>query len=215
MLRECIQGQRGDAPLEKQPFKKRFVMNNVVRNSLGSAVLLGLLTVGVNAANQPPGYIDFGKFAPGVSGNQFVEVNINGNLISMVSRVAQKEPQIADLLQGLQGIRVNVIGLTDENREEIEGRIKALRNQLDTQGWERIVTVQQPKEDVGVYLKTRGPEAVEGVVVTVLDNHKQAVFINVVGDIKPEKLALLGERFHIDPLKKVGRSFEKQPAEKE
>src|ERR1019366_1625970 len=110
-----------------------------------------------------------GKFSPGDSGSQFVEINVNSNLIAMVGRLAQKaEPDVAELLQGLHSIRVNVIGLNDENRADIETRIKAIRAQLDTQGWERIVAAQQKNEDVGVYLKTRGPDAVEGVVVMVL-----------------------------------------------
>jgi hypothetical protein len=33
--------------------------------------------------------------------------------------------------------------------------------------------------------------------------------VNIVGDIKPEQLALLGDKFHIDPLKKLGRPAEK------
>jgi hypothetical protein len=30
-----------------------------------------------------------------------------------------------------------------------------------------------------------------------------------VGDIKPEQLAMLGEKLHIDPLKKLGESIGK------
>jgi hypothetical protein len=186
-------------------------MKNFRRNSFGAALLLALTYLNVQAADPPPGYVDFGKLSPGDTGSQFVEVNINNNLIAMAARLAQKaEPDVAQLLQGLHSVRVNVIGLTDENREEFESRVKAIRSQLDNQGWERVVLAQQKKQDVGVYLKTRGPEAVEGVVVTVLDGHKQAVLINVVGDIKPEKLSLLGEHFHIDPLKKLGAAPAKQ-----
>jgi Domain of unknown function (DUF4252) len=192
------------------------IMRNFIRNSLGAAVLVALTHLTVQAANAPAGYVDFGKLSAGENGAQFVEVNVNSNLIAMVARLTQKsEPDVAELLQGLHSIRVNVIGLNDANRDEIQQRVKSIRSQLDNQGWERIVTAQQKKEDVGVYLKTRGPEAVEGVVVTVLDGRKEAVLINVVGDIKPEKLALLGERFNIDPLKKLGPITEKKAAEKE
>ena len=192
-------------------------MKNFTRNSLGVALLVALMQIGVQAAN-PAGYVDFGKLSPGDSGSQFVEVNVNSNLIAMVGRLAQKaEPDVAELLQGLHSIRVNVIGLNDENRADIETRIKAIRAQMDTQGWERIVAAQQKNEDVGVYLKTRGPDAVEGVVVMVLDGRKQAVLVNVVGDIKPEKLGMLGEKFNIDPLKKLGPAVNKKAdkAEKE
>ena len=53
-----------------------------------------------------------------------------------------------------------------------------------------------------------GSEAVEGLVVTVLEGKRQAVLVNVVGDIRPEKLALIGERFHIEPLKKISQAIE-------
>jgi hypothetical protein len=188
-------------------------MKHTVSYFLGLALLAALTQTVVHAAN-PAGYVDFGKFT--ATGGECVEVNVNSNLISMVAKLAQKaEPDVAGLVKGLQSIRVNVVGLNDENRAEIEDRVKAIRLQLDTGGWERVVSVQQKKEDVGIYLKTRGPDAVEGVVVTVLDGRKQAVLINIVGDIKPEQLGILGERFNIDPLKKFGRHLAKQQAEEE
>ncbi len=185
-------------------------MKPFIRYSLALAVLLALPPLTLRAAN-PAGYVDFGKLSPGESGSEFVEVNVNSNLIGMVAKMAGKaQPEVTELLQGLQSIRVNVIGLTDENRADIQSRVKAIRGQLDTQGWERIVTVQEKKQDVGVYMKTRGQEAVEGIVVTVLDGKKEAVLINIVGDIKPEKIGALGEKFNIDPLKKVGHGLEKK-----
>jgi hypothetical protein len=47
------------------------------------------------------------------------------------------------------------------------------------------------------------PDAVQGVVVTVTDGNKEAVFVNVVGNIQVDKLATIGERFGIDPLKHI------------
>lgn len=190
-------------------------MKHFISCIFGVALLAALAQTGIHAANPPAGYVDFGKLAAASSGCEFVEVNINSNLISMVARLAKSEPEVAELIQGLKSIRVNVIGLSNENRSEIEDHVKSIRSQLDTGGWERIVTVQKQKEDVGIYLKSRGAEAVEGIVVTVLDGKKQAVLINVVGDIKPEKLGTLGERFNIEPLKHLGHDFEKKTPEKE
>jgi MoaA/NifB/PqqE/SkfB family radical SAM enzyme len=131
----------------------------------------------------------------------------------MVARLTKKEePEVAELLRGLQLIRVNVIGLNEENRAEIQERVKTIRAELDAQGWESIVTAQQKNEDVRIYLKIRGDEAVQGLVVTVLEGNKQAVLVNIVGDIKPEKLAEVGEQFNIDPLKKIGRGLKKDGA---
>jgi hypothetical protein len=42
-----------------------------------------------------------------------------------------------------------------------------------------------------------------------MEGNHQAVFVNIVGDIKPEQIAMIGERLHIDPLKKIAE--ETQP----
>jgi hypothetical protein len=186
-------------------------MKHSIRSILGVGLLAAGLGVSVHAGDTPAGYVDFGKFAPPGGGGEFVEVNIKANLISMVARLAQKaEPAVAEVLRGLQAVRVNVVGLDNANRDDVEKRVKAIRSELDTKGWERIVTAQKQDEDVGVYVKTRGEEAVEGIVVTVLEGKREAVFVNIVGDIKPEKLATLGEKLNIEPLKKVGEAIEKK-----
>src|SRR5216117_828346 len=185
-------------------------MKNVFSHTLALAVVsAGIITV--RADNTPPGYVDLGKFSPPSSGGEFVEVHIKNNLISMVARLAEKEePEVAELLRGLQLVHVNVIGLNDENRAEMEKRVKKIRSELDAQGWERVVTAQKNDEDVGVYLKTRGADAVEGVVITVIEGNREAVLINIVGDIKPDKIAVIGERLDIEPLKKAGEALKKK-----
>jgi hypothetical protein len=162
-----------------------------------------LCTARVQAKDEP-GAVDFGKFSA-AKNPEFVEVNIPANIIELVTNFAKKsEPEVVDAIQGLKGIHVNVIGLTDENREEVKKKMEGIRAQLDGKGWERLVTAKKDDQDVGVYIKTRKTEAIERVVVTVLEGDKQAVFVNIVGDIRPEKLATVGERFHIDPLKELG-----------
>lgn len=178
-------------------------MKRPVQIICGIIFLAALLGLNVCAASAPAGYMDFGSFAPPASG-EFVEVNVNSNLLAMTCRLLQKqEPEMAELLGKLQHVRVNVLGLDEKNRAEIVQRITAIQNNLETQQWQRVVMVQQKDEDVRVYMRTRGGEAVEGAVVTVIDGGKQAVLVNIVGDIKPEEIALIGERFNIDPLKKM------------
>ena len=100
--------------------------------------------------------------------------------------------------------------MDDGNRAEIEKRVKKIRDELDANGWERVVTAQKKDEDVGVYLKTRGADAVEGLVITVIEGNREAVLINIVGDIKPDKIAVIGERMNIEPLKKAGEALKKK-----
>jgi hypothetical protein len=180
-------------------------MKTLIRSTLGVAFLCGGLNASFCAETPAPGYFDFGKFSPPPSGGEFVEVDLKDSLISMAARLGEKsEPEVSGLLRGLQAVRVNVIGLTDENRAEMQERVKTIRSQLEARGWQRIVTAQNKGEDVGIYLKTRGAETVQGLVITVLDGKKEAVFVNIVGDLKPENLATIGQKFNIEPLKKLG-----------
>jgi len=185
-------------------------MKCLIAAALGTAMLSVAIAANARGENLPPGQVDFGTFSPAASGGEFVEVNVSSSLISLAARFLEKdEPEVAKLLNGLHLVHVNVIGVSEENRAELESKAQKIRKQLDSNGWERVVMAQQKDQNVGVYLKTQDKDTVQGLVVTVMDGNKQAVFVNVVGDIKPEQLSLLGERLHIEPLKHLGKKTEK------
>jgi len=160
-------------------------------------------------AGLPPGQVDFGKFTPPDGGGEFVEVQIKSNLLSLAAQLVEKqEPAAAQLVRSVELIHVNVIGITDANRAELVKRVHQIRHDLDTQGWEQNVVVQEKNgEDVGIYTKTRGGEALAGLVVTVIEPKGQVVLVNIVGDIRPEQVAVLGEKLDIKPLKDIGAAL--------
>jgi len=182
---------------------------NLHQTCLLTAALL-LFSAPLRADNQPPGLVNFGKFTKPTNG-ELVEINLGSDTIAMATQLAGKgQPELAEALSGLHSIRVNVVALDDQNREEVAARMKSVRGELETGGWQKIVSVQEKKEDVGIFLKSRGKEAIEGVVVTVLDIRKEAVFINVAGDLKIDKLTALAEKFNIGELKKAAEALMKQ-----
>jgi uncharacterized protein DUF4252 len=165
--------------------------------------------------NKSAGFVDFGKLPASASGKEFVEISLGRAVFAISGKLFEKsDPDVAGLLRGLQLLQVNVVGLADDNREKIQEHVRKLRTELTGKGWERIVTVREKNDDVAVFLKTRGEEAVEGLVVTVLDGNKEAVLINIVGNIKPEQVAQLGEKMGIDPLKKFPGAKKKEKEEK-
>lgn len=185
-------------------------MKTAIPSLAVTAVLALFLTTRAGAESVPAGHVDFGTFRPPASGGEFVEVNLSSGILAIAARlVPREEADVARVLSGLHQVRVNVIGLDDGNRAEIVERIGKIRAALTAQGWERIVTAQKKAEDVGIYLKTQGKESIAGLAVIVLEG-KEAVFVNVVGDIRVEDLAVIGERLHIDPLTKIGRGTEKK-----
>ncbi len=181
-------------------------MKRILSSPLTLAMVAALTTGWHIHAAESEGRVDFGKFALPPAGGEFVEVNISSNLIAMAARLVEKaEPDAENMLRGVHAVRVNVLGVTEENRADLEGRIQQIRDELDRRGWERVVTARKEKDDVRVYFKTLGEKVVQGVVVTVIKEGKEAVFINVAGDIRPEQLAELGEKLKLKELEEAGR----------
>lgn len=186
-------------------------MNRILRTS---ATVAALACASVTFASSQPaaataattgGYVDFGQLVPSAEG-KFVEINLSAGLLKFAALCAAKqEPQAAEVLGNLRHVRVNVIELNDTNRAATVERVQAIRRELESQGWTPIVNVrEQPKgDDVQIFAKTRGEEAIEGLVVTVISGSHEVVLVNIVGEIKPEQIATLADRFDIDPLKKV------------
>jgi hypothetical protein len=184
-------------------------MKKIIACTIGLASVV--LIASLLAQDKSAGFVDFGKLPASDSGKEFVEISLGRTVFVLSSKLFEKsDAEAAKLLRGLELLQVNVVGLADDNRAQIQEHIRKLRTELAGKGWERIVAVKERKEDVAVYLKTRGEEAIEGLVVTVLDGDKEAVLINIVGNIKPEEVAKLGEKLNMDPLKKFAGAVKKK-----
>jgi len=185
-------------------------MNRLLCIALGTAALYVAANQPVHAEDMLPGQVDFGTFTAPQDGGEFVEVNVPSNLISLGAAFLEKQDaEAAKLLHGLKLVQVHVIGMDDSNRADILKRVQKVRKELSGKGWERIVTAQQKDQDVGIYLKLTDKEGIQGLAAVVVDGKEHAVFVNIVGEIKPEQVAMLGEKLHIDPLEKIGRAAEK------
>lgn len=168
--------------------------------AIASAVVLSAAAFAAPA----PGYVDFGAFTP-AAGQQFVEVEVDGALLKLASMFAdKKDPEIGKIVSNLERVRVNVIGLSEETRQSTTDRVRSIRESLRSQGWKRVVTVQEQNgEDVGVYLKQDAEDAIQGIVVTVISGGKEAVLVNIVGHVQLEQIAAVGERLNLAPLREL------------
>src|SRR5437899_1017628 len=171
--------------------KRQPTQKTKMKNSLCICLVTALLAAGLilNAhAATSTGQVDFGQFAAPGKGEEFVEVRLQSNLLAIAAQLVSKaEPDAAKLLNSVESVRVNVVGLTADNREELTERVRKIRDDLSAQGWEQNVNVQGKKgEDVGIFTKTGGTEALAGVVITVIDDEHMGL-VNGVGDIKPDQ----------------------------
>src|SRR5215467_5538096 len=148
-------GDRAKTARINEMFKSGVILMKPRKSLFVLATILAIaIPAPLQAENSPPGQIDFGTFTPPKSGD-FAEVNISSSLISLVSNlVEQKDAEFSQLLKGLHQVHVNVVALTDENRAELEKRAEKVGQQLDKNGWERVVRAQKDGKNVRVYLKT-------------------------------------------------------------
>jgi hypothetical protein len=192
-------------------------MKNLLRSSFAAATLSLALTTFSSAAEAQSGSIDIGQLMPSAKG-QFVEINLSSAMLKFAARIAaRQEPEAAELIRNLKSIRVNVVGLDDSNRAGTIEQIEGVRRKLETQGWTKMVTVREKNDgdNVDVHVMQRGEEAIDGLVVTVLDKKGEAVFVNIVGNINADQIAQIADKFDIEPLRKVHLKIEGKKKAKE
>jgi hypothetical protein len=183
-------------------------MNPLSRMLAASAAVLATTLF---AASPEPGAVELGSL-PAAADGEFVEINLQAGILGFAARVAAKqEPQAAEVLRNLKSVRVNVVPLDTTTQPAALARVAELRKSLEADGWTPMVKVRgKQKEDVSILVKQRTEEAIDGLVLTVVEDGKQLVFVNIVGDIKADQLAEIGSRLQIEALKKA----QPEPTEK-
>lgn len=191
-------------------------MKNLLRSSLAAATLSLALTASSHATETEAGAIDIGQLMPSAKG-QFVEINLSTALLKFAARIAaRQEPETAELIRGLKSIRVNVVGMDDTNRAGTIEKIEAVRQKLEAQGWTKMVTVREKEggDNVDIHVKQHGEDAIDGLVITVIDKKGEAVFVNIVGNINADQLGKIADKFDIEPLKKLHVKIESHKNDK-
>jgi hypothetical protein len=142
-----------------------------------------------------PGYVDFGELNS-IFGEPSVQIAVGGTLLGFVSALsAHEDPEAAELLKRLHGVRVSVFENPTISEDTVD-YVKSISSKLGQQGWESVVTVNSDDEQVRIFMKFNG-EDVEGITVMALEED-EAVFVNVIGDLKPDELGKVMKNFDID-----------------
>jgi len=165
--------------------------------------LLGCLTIllSIPAYALERGQIDFADLSA-YYGEPKVEVNLGASLMKIVGGIAgQEDPEIADILSKLNSIKVRVYNLNGE-LDKANTMVDKVSDELKADNWETLVTVNDNEENQKVRVFSKSTQQViDGVVVMVVspeDDGGEAVFINIVGEIDPEKIGKVADTLDID-----------------
>lgn len=141
------------------------------------------------------GYVDFGELNM-MFGEPTVQISVGQSLLGLVSSLsASDDPETAALFKRLYGVRVNVF----ETNGMVDGAIdlvKSVSSKLNSKGWESVVTVNSPDEQVRIFMMINDNQ-VDGITVMALEDD-EAVFVNIIGNINPEELGKVMNNFDID-----------------
>jgi len=160
------------------------------------AVGLALLSTALTAApaNSLP------KLKP-VAGQPYVEIDLDRPLLRLAGHFAAcKDASLRELIDGLQHVRVNVVGLDAASREQVAAEFSRWHDQLEAAGWRRWVAVREAAgSDVMVRGKQDAHGNIEGLALTVIDG-SQAVVVNIAGRVDLAQLSRVGQALGIAAL---------------
>ena len=112
-------------------------------------------------------------------------IDLSSSLLKLVGAMKHDDPAAEEALRNLDSVRVHVYD-TGGDEAPAARRMAAVKDMLSAQGWEQIVRVREPDDQVDIYVK-HGGERIQGITIMAVDP-EEAAFINVLGDIDPAKL---------------------------
>lgn len=145
------------------------------------------------------GYVDLSSIERSFASPPKVEVNVRGSLLRLVVEASRREdPGLADVLSRLKAVQVRSWDVEMSQRADIERHAETFTQRLSRGGWETVVRVREVGQNVGVFLRESG-DLISGLTIVVVEDG-EATFVNIVGDIDPSEVGMIGQRFNIDGL---------------
>ncbi|GAA6136917.1 hypothetical protein NBRC116583_06640 [Arenicella sp. 4NH20-0111] len=147
------------------------------------------------------GQIDFADLSSHY-GEPKVEINLSASLMRLVGSFADSEdPEVGNILSNLESIKVRVYNLNGKT-DKANSTVDRVSGELRADNWETLVTVNDNEENQKVRIFSKSTSnVIDGVVVMVVSPEKEggeAVFINIVGEIDPDKIGKVAESLDID-----------------
>jgi len=156
---------------------------------LGWALLLASLLVGCSftAPRSSAGFADLDSL--GIQDvNQTMTLSIGPTLLRFAaSHIDDDEPETRALLRSLEGVRIRIYEI-DGNSGRVAADIKRMSRHLQEDGWQPVLLVRENREQTHMLAKIDA-STIRGLTLLTSDGSSEAVVINLMGDIQPERFS--------------------------
>ncbi|MAC68641.1 MAG: hypothetical protein CMP84_00240 [Gammaproteobacteria bacterium] len=167
--------------------------------AIATAVALPLVFAADNSLDDHPGFVDFSSLTAVVNVEPTVEISLKAPLLRMVTNLIRaKDDQAAGLFSELMQVTVNVYESNAIDVDEIANSMSAIAENLDGQGWDRVVRVRKADDHSDIYMRmSDDAEIIYGITIMVAEPG-DTVMVNIVGEISGDDISALGRLFDID-----------------
>ena len=138
--------------------------------------------------------------------DQHAEVSLSGATLRFAAKAMSKSsPELSEAIKDIKSISVLALGFSKDGSFSQED-IEQIKRQIVIPPWEQLVIAKQKGSgDVGVYvLIDPRTDILQGLVVLAAQD-RQLAFVNIVGNIDPEKLHMLSGKMGVPELPQVKR----------
>jgi hypothetical protein len=142
--------------------------------------------------------------------DEVVDVTLDGAMLRLASKFLsnadREQRNVREMVQKLEGIYVRSYNFPREGMYD-RAIVDRFRSQVaGGAGWQRIVNVKGRRENVEIYVQSRG-DFVTGLVV-ISAEPRELTLVNIVGPIDLERLAELEGQFGIPNMSKDRKNRE-------
>lgn len=153
------------------------------------------------SARQHPGYVDLetmGSLRRVIGHEPTIEVNVEGALLRLVAEASRYEdPDLANMLRRLEGVFVRGFDISESSAGRAREQASVIGRELEKVGWTTIVSINEHDEYVRMFARMQRDEIVGMVVMVVDEGGREAIFLNIVGDVDPEEIGRIGSKFRV------------------
>jgi len=166
---------------------------------ISSSLFIGSSAI-ADDITQERGYVNFANLDADY-GEPKVMINLNKTMLGFISKINMSDPEASELISKLKAVRVQIYNMTDNDQPALD-LIAKVSEDIKTKSWLPIVSVNDNEEKVRIFTKITD-DVMDGLMVMVINSseereEREAVFINIVGEIDPAQINKVTESLNID-----------------